>query len=621
MKIYLGHNCADSDKISTSLKDRGIALLRAAPSEIKLVGLYRVAQSGYEFYSGNLPAFMRATELNRRIAISGSGFPVATKFENLLPINFPPVFMQMDKKKTPDDIFASKWTEYISRKDKTGYLVDFRKEMLQSQNRKEIAKDTFAPGQATRFSDVPSMVTIARVFSSFLRTHKYPAFANNDHFEEVRREDMVSPLIFETDENDDEDPEKRKVRIVMSAEGVVHGYSVKKTSAATKKTHKIVFQAAKPVTSLQSPWGSSNKLPQTDGIHFPYIRDLSKPDKDTVPRVIERYFLRALSNDTELCLKVFGEIATSWKTSLYTTSWGHDMSHLARVIELAIPSQARVFPIVDSQCYFGSYLSGAGLSIALGNSLFRPDSYETNVSELSAYSENGSLISLVVEVAQKSNADEDAIAKLERACKASVRAVALCLDNNFNIDPEDQENVCQIVSRIRFSQPYRVVNSVNMIWMMQGIESGETPHWDEPMYPMDMFSTDIFIKYLGCFGANVPSPNLPGAPQMKLTGTLPDKFNKVVGVRLVDSTTAMTEWKRALASGQITNGVENLAAKYEHSAISGKEAKEKWFAGAVRFSEWWKKNAQSEVKVGKNVQGEDDFVAISVGEGFDFAGF
>jgi len=622
MKIFFGHNCTDESRVSLALKDKGISLLRASPSEIPLVGLFRISQPGYEFYSANLPAFMRATELGKAVAISGSSFPVATKMDDLLPISFPPIFMQMSKKKTPDDIVNSSWTEFLSRKDKTQYMVKFDKGMLAQQQRKEVDSSQYAPNQSARFCDVPAMVTIARVFSSFLRTHKYPAFADDDHFEEVRREDQIGSFKHNLADEELDQPEKRRIRVEISNGDVVHGFSEKddKTSSPLRP-NKIVFSKAKPVTSLQAAWGSTHLLPQTHGIHFPYVRELAKPDKDVVPRVIERFFLRALSTDNEKCLKTFGEITQSWKSSLCTTTWGHEMSHLARIIELAIPSQSRVYPIVDANCYFGSFLSGAGFSVAQGKNLYRPDTYKNCLTEISAYSENGSLISEICALAMGSSVDENTLANVAGASKRSVRALSNVLENEISFDAEEKEKMVNLVSKLRFPQIPWVINANNMIKAMRGIMSGEHPDSSEPMYPSDMFATDIFTSYLSCFGVNKPSPNLPGAPQMKLVGLLPDKFNKVLGVRLVDTETAVREWKKSLLSGVITNGLENLAAKYEHSAISGKEQKEQWFSTAVEFSGWWQKNEKRVPEVADVAEGADDGVVVFVGEGFDFADF
>lgn len=622
MKIYFGHNSNDDDRVSMALKDRGISLLRAAPTEIKLLGLFRVRQPGYEMYSSNLPAFMRATELNKRLAISGQAFPVSVKMDDMLPIRLPSVFMLLNKGKTPDDVITSgKWTTFAPKKDKTGFLVDFNREMLSTQSNKFISSDSFAPGQAARYCDVPAMITIIRIFSSFLRTHQFPAFADEEHFEAINREEQISNLnLHYPDEQLDD--RARKIQRTNPADGEAYGYlETNYASKSDKDKLKIRFQSAKP-SAVSKSWGSSDEIPTTHGIHFPYVHDLSKPDKDTVPRVIERYFLRALSTDTEKCLKTYGEVVTAWKTSLFSTPWGHEISHLARVIELGIPSQSRIFPIVDAKCYFGSFLSGAGFSIALGKQIFRPDNYQTCKQETSVYSENSALVTELITLLETIDVSTESSDEVKKAAKISVRSIRKTLDDLYSFGPETQKEICKIVSRLRFSQVYRVSNAQNMIWMMQGIQQGDEPDIHEPMYPMDMFCTDIMISHLSAFGPNTPSPNLPGAPIMKLQNKLPDKFNKVLGIRLVDATTAQSEWRKSLSSGQITNGVENLSAKFEHSTISGKEMKETWFDTLVKTSEWYKQEGLKNVKIGQNVQGEsDDSVVINVGEGFDFGGF
>jgi hypothetical protein len=622
MQIFFGHKASENGKISSALSDRGIRMFRASPGEIHAVGLNRLQQPGYLSYMMALPAFMHANETRKVVGISARGYPLTIAQSLLIPIDFPKVFIKA--KKGQSNVYGGKFEEYMARSDGTTYLAPFDKALLGIIRSPKVDSSAYSPAPFIRLYDVPAMITIARLVSSFFRTHRYPAYADDDHFEEIQIGIETTKHNREP-EDDNMIGAKRRVIEVNSSVGPVQGFlNVDDTVKEGLETSKVVFHVAKPGHASNLTWGLPSDIPQTHGIHFPYVDELSKVDKDTVPRVLEKYFIRALGRTTEEALRNYSDVVQGWKASLSTTLWGRQMSHLFRVIEIALPAQARPFPIVDSGLYCGAFLSGAGFSVGMGKDVHRPDTYAKSFMELGCYGTNDTIIEEIA-AAVGLDTDSEDLPEFRLHARKGVRSLSKWIRDNRTFGPTELEAATKLTMQLRTNIPYRVPNVAGLKWAIDGIKSGEEPDESEPMYPMAMFNVDIFSLYLSAFGPLAPSPEMPGGSLMKLTsdGRLPEKFNKVLAMRLVTMETAIVEWRAALSSGVIHNGFTNLSAPYEYSTITGKDAKQNWFSYLCEFSKWYKAQVvPSDKNSGIVAPTTDAGIDWSlVEEGLDFADF
>lgn len=561
---------------------------------------------------------MFATETGRSIPISGRGYPVKIGMDKLIPFDFPKAFMMIKKGAKPGEIFDGEWEEYMVKKEGTSCLVRFQKSILMNQSNGKIDVRAYCPAAFVRFCDVPAMVTVSRIVSSFLRTHKFPAFNDAKHFETLKLEDIQETLQLRWKDDKLEGKENKRRKLIESAASgnPIHGYYEPCSDEGFKT--KINFTSAKAQTPSSNPWGSVNDMPNSSGIHFPYVPELSKPDKETVPRVIGDLFIRCLHEKTESCLTNYSDLTLAWKASLFNTQWGQEMSHLFRVIEIGFRAQARIYPIVESRQYLGCFLSGDGYSVGIGKRVYRPDPYSQCVEESRCYNTSERVMDDIA--ALVAGVDEAKVEKVKEWCKDGIRALSQGIAEEWTVSGEDQAVIVKLVCELRTGQVYRTTNAVNMAWALKGIASGIPPDETEPMYGGALFERDIFSLYLSVFGPLAPSPEILGAPVLKLQQRLPDKFGKVLGIRLVSLSQSVQDWKNAAQNGFIHNGVVNLSAPYEHSAITGQEAKELWFTSVFEFSEWYRNKGPGSRTGGKD-KVEDGGVKIVAEDGFDFADF
>lgn len=116
---------------------------------------------------------------------------------------------------------------------------------------------------------------------------------------------------------------------------------------------------------------TTQTVPPGSGLFIPFVYELARFDPKTVPSVISQYFYHGLGEDAEEAHDTFCAIREAWG-SIYKSKCGDVLSHLFKVIELALRGQARVAPIVQNGNYLGCGLMGAGYSVMLYKKIYNP---------------------------------------------------------------------------------------------------------------------------------------------------------------------------------------------------------------------------------------------------------
>lgn len=593
MRIHFGFPNPDSvERLSPALQALGINLLKAEPSNIPLKGLYRIQQDGYAEYMSNLPAFMYATEINKQVPLGREGYPVITPVDGMFPVQLPPIYITFKGQRdiTPH-IKAATSVKPISVKDKTlkAYLVEYKPGLLSLIKTSGHESSSYPIANTVSADDLTTLLTILRIVSGFFRTHKYPAFITQDVFEyefakvvetskhEIKADDT------DMDEDSDDDAPKKKKMISRNIDG--EPTWVKPTdNASGGKTFQI--RKAKPSEAEPIAWGAASDIPVTDGIIFPFIEELAIWDKETMCHVISTYFTRCLGHTTDGCLKLLSEICTHWKRSIYRSSIGNVLSHMAKVIEIAIPAQARVFPVFNGDTYQGCYLSGAGYSVALRGDLFRPSSHADNTAEFDCFDSTESILMKILAVcAPSKHKEEEQIAKIKRMASFSMRGLAEYLDS-WIIRGDTWETIRILAARIRYPQEYFRINMDNIERVIMWLHEGKDPDKTVPMHANCLGNRSRLASCLAAFGPSAPSPNIPGAQRLSITPKVPIGFNKLLAFRTTSLEVAISDWKELGEKGFVYNGPDRLSGRYQYVQVRGEDERERWFKAMSTYCMW-----------------------------------
>lgn len=622
MKIHFGFPNPDSiNKLSPALQSLELNLLKAAPCNVALKGLHRVPQDGYSQYASHLPAFMYATESEKITPLSREGYPVLTTAINVIPLTMPSIYVAY---KGSRDIPPNLKDEArsISTKDKNlkAYLLDYKTGIYNKISRTEFEKNVYPIANTISAEDLGSLITILRILSSFLRTHKYPAFPTQEEFEHEFSKSIVEtkrPLTTLDDYEMSDDNTRRKKMVKVDEDGE----PTWGTPDFTDSKAEIRFFKAKPVEDTTPAWGGVSSIPTTDGIVFPFVEDLATWDKETVPNAIGLYFVRCLGHSTDGCLKAFSDLSQHWKRSLHRSSIGNSLSHIFKVIELAIPSQARVFPIISNNRYLGCYLSGSGFSIALKGELYRPTTYENNQTDFDCFDGTDALLSKVAALMGITKAED--LELMYKMSAPSMRGLNSALKKRI-LSVSQLEKIRTVAARIRYPQDFLRINMTSIQQVLTFLKDGREPPLSFPMHASALGRTSAVELIFSAFGPTAPSPNIPGSSRISVTPRMPANFNKVLAFRTTTLETAISDWKEFGERGILYNGPDRLSGRYQYVQVRGEEERQEWFNVLNGYHVWYKREQMAGLS-GEvvDIDGDeaDDGVLLGLEAAIDLSGF
>lgn len=624
MKIYFAFPNPDKiDKLSPSLQAKDINLLKAQPSKINLRGLYRVEQPGYVNYASHLPAFIYATLKGSKTPLSREGYPILTPVDRLLPLTLPKIFASFKNQDIPRVIKDFTKVEELPAKEKTTktFLLEYKPGLLQILGVSNYERGIFPISNTVPAEDLVDLMTIIRIFSGFFHTHKYAAFDNDEEFSyEYETQFECTKRVLGDDEYSEDISEGAKRRMIAINVG---DESTWVKPERTDKATVVKLHWAKPQDLSTLAWGTTADIPITDGVVFPFEPDLCIWDKDTMCDTLGLHFIRCLGHTTDGCLSKFSDVCKSWKKSLYRTHIGDILTHMAKVILIAIPAQARVFPVFENNRYTGSYLSGAGFSLALNKELMRPVPYTSNKEDFGVFEGNDAILDKILEVfgikdwtdkagrpAMKAKGAYDSMRGLNRWLETRVQTV------------ERLEKARTLAAYLSYPQEFLRINMENIQLVLSWIMGEKPIPIDAPMHSHGLAKLSQFELALSAFGPSAPSPSIPGAPKIQFSERQPDKFNKVLAFRTTSLETAISDWKEVGIAGFTYNGPDRLSARYQYVALRGEEERRLWFSSMSKYHKWCKDNSKkmdSEVVGG---EAEIESGGVSLGDrSIQFEGF
>jgi hypothetical protein len=573
-KIYFGFENVRDLKVSSSVADKGLNLLKCKPFSYPIVGLRTIVQPGYDSYIRGLPSFMKATEIQKKFAITSLGNGTKLPMDRCLPIPLPPIFLMIRKTDRIDKVIGSdkKYIELFTRKEGTAYATMFHKDLIKIGTHASVLENVFPVDKHIKPNDTIVAVRVLQMLSSLLLTHKYPAFSDPDATSSRpdKGVDRESYTYKRTLEADDRLTKRKIVKVLETEFGSFHNYY--KEDILDSTVLKIEFHSAKPTVSSTPAWGTTSEIPSTEGIHFPFDEDLAQPDGDTIPALIEQYLMPCLHDNPESCIKIFSDMVQSWKSSICRTTFGLSVTHLGRVLLVALPAQARVFPIIHDGVYLGSYMSGSHFSIGIKGVIIRPDSYDNNIKELDCYQTNDTIMQQIAELCSMNTESQAKVVKIG----PNIRKLSTFIHKSYTLNIETREKLITLASTLRLQTPYKKCTPVNLMWAIDLLVKGVVPNQNEPMSPGAMFmNNDHFATVMSAFGSHVPSPEIPGASKWKVdSSSIPKKMVGVFAFRLCSLESARADWMKIRETDIIHNCPERISAIFEHTVVRGKEDRE-----------------------------------------------
>lgn len=569
MSIYFGFPASNrlNSGVSPRVQDRGLNLLKAKPCDISVNIFVAVHQVAYSSYIANLPAFMYATSVKKRILIGTCGYPLRKPTKNI-PWTFPPVTYSFSKKPNDRqlaDIHLHS-TEIKGRKSNPTFIMDAPNlTKIRSLVSMEVNEMTPHANGTINIRALKSVYVIQSITSHFLLTHVYPAFRHASDQDEApsnfdvqrkRRkvadssyvECMANPDSHLEDMEEDDDAEKEEGEVPGSEPGNVQLKYAKPTTTAAKNV-----------------WGSVKDVPNSDGIFVPYVSELAVVDTMTVPDVVSRYFMRCLASESNDMFLQMHELRSAWGL-ISKTDLGKEITHIYKCIEVALRAQASIYPVYNDTIYEGTVICGAGYTLNIGDKVYVPLSYEKLQDEVSEASSHTKAINgIMLYLTEGDDADRVKDCTTMRQLSEVVKEVEL--------DVVDRQSIIKHAYNLHFPNTYWSTSVTNTQAMLHHLISEKELPDDMPMNPKYLFSVDRVELVLSAFGHSAPSFMIPNGPKCGFQMADPPKN---LHIRTVGLETAILDMKFVMENGMITNNMNNLSSRHKDTPVNGGPKREIW---------------------------------------------
>lgn len=556
--------------MSSSVSERGLSLLRAKPCDIQVLSYVSSVQPGYTSYVQNLSHFMLATAKQQVLHI-GTGGARLPKLSTLLPWKLPALIYDYKTKLTDRRIETLKEHSDIA----TG---------SRSMNQTFVMRDPTSPKINALMNDEPKPSTTTRhvygtvnldamktvlmlhnITTGFLQTHRYAAFRTVDDLTPcnvlgddgvVTKKRKVSETSYltaaTTPGEHTEDPTREELESLKNTE----------TQAPL-----IKLTVAKPSSNTLPILGDMRSIPNADGLFFPYVKDLSVSDNLTVPNVVIHYMCKSLGSNVQEIVQVIGMLKSAWGL-IKETDFGHEISHMYKCIDIALKSQAAVFPIFTNGIYEGTVIWGTGHYIGLHNKVYRPLAYKELLEEISDKSMHSSALREIINLC-----GSDANNAIS-GCK-SIRELAKVVQG-LELTEVSKTQIVKAAHKLCYTNKYwssvhrYVCQMLDLLtnWDSEGVDA------DIPMHPSKIFSTNREEVVLSAFGHQAPTFLIPNGQNIALQEDRnpPKHFH----VRMVELNKAIVDMRYVIENRTITNNNSNLSSKHKDSSLSGEPKKMVW---------------------------------------------
>jgi hypothetical protein len=246
---------------------------------------------------------------------------------------------------------------------------------------------------------------------------------------------------------------------------------------------------------------------------FAFLDELANPDIQTVPDFLDRYFVGLFSSDPEDDIDIRATIRSHFGI-IGRSRWGRQMTHLVKVLGIALDTQCTVKLLFHGDVYLGTYLLGSNYIITDPFKGVITSHPQQQVADAIAqfFPHSRAVISLLGIVTQLGKDQE----WLDRSLKSSGN---FCCDmESLNTTEAQRKQIYDLAQDISFDSGYDHVTSGNLIDCLLLIADESKPiPTTTPRHPVSLFNPSRIFRALSRFGRNAPSFRVRGGRVMSLT--------------------------------------------------------------------------------------------------------
>lgn len=519
--VLFGARLSGNVRTAPILEARGINLLRQSPATVRIQALPETPQPGYDIYVRNLPVYLHAFFDDRDTTIDRYYRTIAPlSYDKCIPLGFPDIIVGWVRpiEETLETFRREYGARDVMSQGKPGMIVTHVNVMKirEIQNSNPITTFPAVTGCAN-LNTLGVVALSIRIASLFLHMHQYPAFGDREHYENF--------LAME-----EEEESVHEEMTVDPAPTTVTGKKKEKTERQRREWDGRNQQYITRLRGLDKLPVSSFMLPtgpvSSDGLWFPYVSELSNPDKTTVPEVIYNWFLGALGENQEDASITHSRVCAEWGV-LASTEWGKALAHIYRVIDIAIRVQGGVKLKFDGDVYLGAVITGSGWLVTVNERNFVPGSAEQLNDAINLSGSNTLILRRISTIIHAPDEARVAIEAVE-----SMWQLRLILASG-GVPTDIQVEVTNAARMLRFKTVHWFCGRPGVEKAAEYLSDNKSladygQGEDLPIRAEYIFSTDKTAVIWSCFGPMAPSFRIPGGSVFDLTAPT-NTVKRVVG--------------------------------------------------------------------------------------------
>jgi len=537
MPVYFGHPLPESTRgkrpeVSSSLKSKGIELLRAAPSDTNTRGIPLAKAVFWGVFESIFSTILFCLFVKKRSTLCPVEQEITSQHPAPLPFRAPPLCVSLTSRdQSGIDFLISNGFEETEIRGNTYYLNSNPKlSVISSLSRSDcparVDAKCFTP---FRFTNLHAMYSVLDLICWFSFASQAMNFTISVDADSTRKDfDRKEPFVSDHTKIDttvgDDSSEKLDIPagyhpITKLLRGIIPMTFLDQFPAGEVCT-KTLWN--RPTYSSAAVYGSSHS-----GLVMRFVPELASPDSHVVLDFIYRFMFRNIGSTDMDCANVFSQLRSSWGI-LNSTDFGLELTHLAYCFLIAFEAGVRLTPIFDSEYYEGCVLTGEGFSLLSHNRIIHPLSPKDLAIEVRGMATHLNTLLLIKDIVARE--DEDEASKIP-SFKSMFELREFFLDIPLTESAKDE--IMKVASNLRFpARPWNVnVTSLcNLLDLSRDISRlGE----NDPIGPRALFTRNSIEVAMSCFGeSSCPSFYHPNGTSINLIGSLPSaprEFNRQRG--------------------------------------------------------------------------------------------
>jgi hypothetical protein len=531
MPVYFGHPVNRDGKqkieVSQNLREQGINLLRAAPSQVYMFTVPFTDSVLWNAFIASLSALMLSASVKANVPTNLEGFKINNRHSDPLPIRYPDLCIQIlnPGPETHQWLLENGFEEQEVRKGQYYVLMNPTTAVLESLLGEDCpvrySETNYVPLRYANMHALFAFSEIVNIFSYLLQVLSAPLWAGivdrktlinssfSDRLKAYEPDDVImSSEVPPAAEKEKEDELKEHaIRKLFGTPEAMLFFPNKSMEVNAEPLSKSLGWTSVDVATRHN---------NAAGVLTRFVRDLSNDDPSGVIQIFDKYIKRSLGASANEIMETMERFRSAWGL-LKSTSAGHTLSHIAKSIEIAISGHCSITALFDHDFYEGCLIQGLGFITSTNDSMFSPLVKIDLAIELKALETHArvwaEIRTLLLESLDTSKVPTT-ITSMDK-----LRDLCLLADS----DSADRDKIRSLAAKLRFPIRKWSINLATINDLLTTLSKGLDSLTERfPIGVEGLFSTDPLEVVMSCFYANsCPSFRHPSGVPVNLRSVNP----------------------------------------------------------------------------------------------------